>query len=190
MLILGSLAVMFIASEYSTGMIRSSFAATPSRLPVFWAKAIIIAVASYVLTVIGAFVSFFVAVPILNGYKVDIKLDQEGMLSSILLSGLFVAGVALMGLALGTLFRNSAAGIVILVGLLFVVPIAASFLGLLHIDFFTYLPQYFPSNAGSRMLDTGHLDGQLDPWAAGLVFLGWIVVMVIPALFLLKRRDA
>ena len=34
----GTLGVLFMASEYSTGMIRSSLAAVPKRLPVLWGK--------------------------------------------------------------------------------------------------------------------------------------------------------
>ena len=37
-LALGVLGVLVISGEYSTGMIRSSFAAVPKRLPVLWAK--------------------------------------------------------------------------------------------------------------------------------------------------------
>ena len=37
-LAIGVLGVMIISSEYSTGMIRSSFMAVPKRLPVLWAK--------------------------------------------------------------------------------------------------------------------------------------------------------
>ncbi|WP_394940440.1 ABC transporter permease [Psychromicrobium sp. YIM B11713] len=190
MLVLGALAVMFIASEYGTGMIRSSFAAVPRRLPVFTAKALVLIVVTYLVTTVAAFLSFLVAIPILKAYNVDISLDQEGMLSGILLCGLLVAGVALMGLSLGTLLRNSAGGIVVLVGILFVLPIAGNFLQLLPGDFWKYVPDYLPSNAGSRMLATGHTDGLMDPWAAGLVFLAWIVVLLIPAVFLLKKRDA
>lgn len=191
MLILGALAVMMIASEYSTGMIRSSFAAVPARLPVFWGKAIVIVVVSYVFTTVSVFIAYFVSVPILNAYDVKLSLDEPGMLPMLFLSGLLVAGVALMGLALGALLRSSAGSIVVLVGIMFVLPIAASFLQLIPGEFFKYLPQYFPSQAGSRMLSNGeHLDGVLDPWAAGLVFFAWVVVLLAPAAVLLKRRDA
>ncbi len=37
-LAIGVLGVLFITGEYGTGMIRSSMAATPKRLPVLWAK--------------------------------------------------------------------------------------------------------------------------------------------------------
>src|SRR5579862_9102155 len=37
-LAIGALGVLVSAGEYSTGMVRSTFAAVPTRLPVLWAK--------------------------------------------------------------------------------------------------------------------------------------------------------
>ena len=42
-LVLGSLGVLLMAGEYSTGMIRSTLAAVPARLPVLWAKSAVFA---------------------------------------------------------------------------------------------------------------------------------------------------
>ena len=53
-LVLGSLAVLFMSSEYATGMIRSTMNAVPRRTPAFVAKAIILAVISYVITTVAA----------------------------------------------------------------------------------------------------------------------------------------
>ncbi|WP_285728001.1 ABC transporter permease [Psychromicrobium xiongbiense] len=188
--VIGALAVMFIASEYSTGMIRSSFAAVPGRLPVFWAKAIILVVISYVLSVVAFFASFALDAAIFKAYGFDVSLSGKGTLSTIFLTGVYVAGAVLLGLALGALLRNSAGAIVILVGLIFVLPIAGNFLGLIPGDFWKYLPDYFPSEAGARMATAlDHTNGKLDAWQGGLVYLGWILLAAIPALVLLKKRD-
>lgn len=40
-LLIGALGVLFVSGEYSTGMIRSTFAAVPRRRPVLWAKLIV-----------------------------------------------------------------------------------------------------------------------------------------------------
>ena len=40
-LLIGALGVLFVTGEYSTGMIRSTFAAVPKRLPVLWAKLVV-----------------------------------------------------------------------------------------------------------------------------------------------------
>lgn len=189
-LILGALAVLFIASEYGTGMIRSTFAAVPGRLEAYWAKAVVLVVVSYVLTLVAALATFAVSVPILSGYKIDLSLGQEGVMAGILLGGLYVAGVALIGLALGVLLRSSAGAIIVVMALMFVLPFAAQAAQLIPGEFWKHVQEYLPSFAGGRMLETGHIDGLIDPATGGLIFLAWVALFTIPALVVLKRRDA
>ncbi|MCZ2401698.1 ABC transporter permease [Paenarthrobacter sp. Z7-10] len=188
-LILGALAVLFISSEFATGMIRSTFTAVPKRLPAFAAKAIVLVAVSYVLTIVAAFITFLISIPILKAYGVDMDLQRDGVLRGILLGGLYVAGVALIGLSMGALLRNSAGGIIILVALFFVMPFATQLLGLVPGEFWQHVNEYVPSVAGGRMLEIGHRDGFIDPGAGALIFVGWILLFLIPAVLLLKKRD-
>jgi ABC-2 type transport system permease protein len=188
-LVLGSLAVLFMSSEYATGMIRSTMNAVPRRTPAFVAKAIILAVISYIITTIAGVATFLIAMPVFQGIGFDLDWSTDGVLYSIFTGGLYVAGVALIGLSLGTLLRNSAGGITVLVGIFFVLSIAASFLTLIPGEFWKYVPQYIPSDAGGRFLSIGHTDGVIDPWQGGLIFLGYVLLFLIPALFVLKKRD-
>lgn len=188
-LVLGSLAVLFMASEYATGMIRSTMNAVPRRTPAFVAKAIILAVISYVITTIAGLATFLIAMPVFQGIGFDLDWSTDGVLYSIFTGGLYVAGVALIGLSLGTLLRNSAGGITVLVGIFFVLSIAASFLTLIPGEFWKYVPQYIPSEAGGRFLSIGDTDGVIDPWQGGLIFLGYVLVFLVPALIVLKKRD-
>ncbi len=188
-LVLGSLAVLFMSSEYATGMIRSTMNAVPRRTPAFMAKAIILAVISYVITTIAGVATFLIAMPVFQGLGFDLDWSTDGVLYSIFTGGLYVAGVALIGLSLGTLLRNSAGGITVLVGIFFVLSIAASFLTLIPGDFWKYVPQYIPSDAGGRFLSIGHTDGVIDPWQGGLIFLGYVLLFLIPAMIVLKKRD-
>lgn len=188
-LILGSLAVLFMSSEYATGMIRSTMNAVPRRTPAFVAKAIILAVISYVITTIAGAVTFLIAMPVFQGMGFDLDWSTDGVLYSIFTGGLYVAGVALIGLSLGTLLRNSAGGITVLVAMFFVLSIAAGFMTLIPGEFWKYVPQYIPSEAGGRFLSVGHTDGVIDPWHGGLIFLGYVLLFLIPAMIVLKKRD-
>jgi hypothetical protein len=188
-LVLGSLAVLFMSSEYATGMIRSTMNAVPRRTPAFVAKAIILAAISYVITTIAGAATFLIAMPVFQGIGFDLDWSTDGVMYSIFTGGLYVAGVALIGLSLGTLLRNSAGGITVLVGIFFVLSIAASFLTLIPGEFWKYVPQYIPSDAGGRFLSIGHTDGVIDPWQGGLIFLGYVLLFLVPALFVLKKRD-
>lgn len=188
-LVLGSLAVLFISSEYATGMIRSTMNAVPKRTPAFLAKAILLAVISYVITTVAAVATFLIAMPVFQGLGFDLDWSTDGVLYSVFTGGLYVAGVALIGLSLGALLRNSAGGITVLVGLFFVLSIAASFMTLIPGDFWKYVPQYIPSEAGGRFLSIGHVDGIIDPWHGGLIFLGYVLLFLVPAMIVLKKRD-
>ena len=188
-LILGSLAVLFMSSEYATGMIRSTMNAVPRRLPAFAAKAIILAVISYLISATAGVATFLIAMPVFQGMGFDLDWSTDGVLYSILTGGLYVAGVALIGLSLGTLLRNSAGGITVLVGIFFVLSIAAGFMTLIPGEFWKYVPQYIPSEAGGRFLSIGHTDGVIDPWHGGLMFLGYVLLSLIPAMIALKKRD-
>ena len=188
-LILGSLAVLFMSSEYATGMIRSTMNAVPRRLPAFAAKAIILAVITYLISATAGVATFLIAMPVFQGMGFDLDWSTDGVLYSILTGGLYVSGVALIGLSLGTLLRNSAGGITVLVGIFFVLSIAAGFMTLIPGEFWKYVPQYIPSEAGGRFLSIGHTDGVIDPWHGGLIFLGYVLLSLIPAMIALKKRD-
>lgn len=188
-LVLGSLAVMFISSEYTTGMIRSTMNAVPKRLPTFAAKAVVLVVVSYVITTLAAVLTFLLVKPMFAAVPVNLEWSTDGVIYSIFTGGLYVAGVALIGLSLGTLLRSSAGGITVLVALFFVVDIAAAFLLYVPGEFWKYVPQYIPSQAGGRFLAIDHVDGMLDPGIAGLLFLAWVLLFLIPATIMLKKRD-
>src|ERR1700674_2955827 len=70
-LAIGVLGVMIISGEYSTGMIRSTFAAVPKRLPVLWGKAGIFALVTFVLALPSTLIAFFAAQAILKGHSLN-----------------------------------------------------------------------------------------------------------------------
>lgn len=188
-LILGALAVMLISSEFGTGMIRSTMTAVPKRLPAFFAKAVVLVVVSYVLTLLAAIVTTLVAMPIFSAYGVELSFGTDGVVYSILMGGLYVAGVSLIGLSLGTLLRSSAGGIIVLVVVFFLLDVGTQLLTLLPGEFWKNLNQYVPSVAGGRMLEITEKAAFITPFAGGMIFVGWILLFMIPALISLKTRD-
>ncbi|MDP5226851.1 MULTISPECIES: ABC transporter permease [Arthrobacter] len=189
-LVLGSLAVLFLSSEYATGMIRSTMSATPTRLPVFGAKALILAVIGYVLATVTGAITFLITLAIFSDMpEFNLSWNTGGVLQGVFTGGLFVAAVAIMGLSLAALLKSSAGGVTVLIALMFVLDFAGGFIKLIPGDFWKYVPDYFPGSAGGRFLAIGHVDGMLDPWIGGLVLLGWVLLLAVPALIVLKKRD-
>ncbi|WP_418606550.1 hypothetical protein [Georgenia sp. SUBG003] len=62
---------------YSTGMIRSTLAAVPARLPVLAAKAITLVVVTVVVSVVSLGAAFLVSVPFLSDHDLVPALDDS-----------------------------------------------------------------------------------------------------------------
>ena len=185
-LILGSLGVLLMSSEFTTGMARSTFAAVPKRLPAFVAKLVVVIVSAFVLTAVSTYIAGLVAVPILDNFGLKLDLASSQSVKLLLVTSAYVAAVAAIGMALGTLLRNSAGGIMALVGLFFVAPIAFQ---LIPGDFFEEARKYLPGNTINPLTAVEHVPDTLEVWQAALVLGAWVVVPVVLAMILLKKRD-
>ena len=102
-LAIGVLGVLFITGEYGTGMIRSTLAAAPKRLPVLWAKAILFTAVTLVSMEIAALVAFFAGQAALGSHGTTIT--AAGALRATVGTGLYLTVVALLGIALGFIIR-------------------------------------------------------------------------------------
>ena len=189
-LIVGALAVLMISSEFTTGMSRATFAAVPTRWPVLAAKGVYAAVVGFVLTYVGAYIGGLVAQPILANYNLHLDMASGEVQRFMLLNAAYVAAVALMGLALGALLRNSAGAIVTLVALLFVLPIIFQ---LIPGDFFTEARKYLPTNAADAMFEAGSSSAlntaYLEPWQGTLVLVAYVVALLGAGFVTLRQRD-
>lgn len=185
-LILGSLGVLLMSSEFTTGMARSTFAAVPRRLSPFLAKLIVVMVSSFLLTAVSIYIAGLVSLPIVDNYDLKLDLGSSQSVKLLVVNSIYVAAVAAIGMALGTIVRNSAGGIMSLVGLLFVAPIAFQ---LIPGDFFKEANKYLPTSTISPLTAVEHVPETLEAWQAGLVLGAWVIVPVALAMILLKKRD-
>src|ERR1700719_1576859 len=90
-LALGVLGRLAVTSEFSSGMIRATFAAAPRRPLVLPAKAAIIAGVALVAGEILAFVAFGVGELVLKNPAPHASLGQPGVLRAVLLAGVYPA---------------------------------------------------------------------------------------------------
>ncbi len=186
-LILGILGVLFISNEYANGMIRSTFAAVPRRLPVLWAKAVVLAASLAVVMVLAAVVAFFVGQLILGDGQ-NTTLGADGVLRAVVGSGLYLAGIGVMGIAVGALLRNTAGAIAVVVAALLIIP---GLIGVILPDSWSdAITPYLPSTAGSAFSSVTATATSLSPGAGAAVFVGWLVVLLVGAAVLIRRRDA
>lgn len=186
-LAVGVLGVLISAGEYSTGMIRSTLAAVPRRLPVLWSKSAVFGVVAFVLTGIGALASFQLGTLGLDGEKIALTMGDDGVLRSLVGAGLYLGLVGVFGVALGVLLRSSAGAIAVLVGVLLILPGLATLLPNSWED--TVTP-YLPSNAGSAIYALHESSNSLSPGAGLAVFAGWVALTLAGAAYRLARTDA
>ncbi|MFJ9814194.1 ABC transporter permease [Streptomyces sp. NPDC101151] len=186
-LALGVLGVLVTAGEYSTGMIRSTLAAVPRRLPVLWSKAAVFGLVALVVGTLGAFVAFLLGSRIVTGTPAAMGLSHAGALRSLLGAGLYLALVGVLGTALGALLRSVAGGISVLVATLMLIP---GLISLLPSSWQDDISPYLPSNAGRAMFALTHDSTALTPLAGLLVLLAWTVLALTGAAYRLVRGDA
>lgn len=187
-LIAAVLGVLFIAGEYGTGMIRSSLTAVPRRLPVLWAKSIVLFVATFVVGLIATFGAFVVGSVILAGSGFAVPITDPDVLRSVLGGALYLALVAVFALGIGAVVRSSAGGIAVTLGIILILP---TVLQLIPADWALALIPYLLSDAGLGALGLqSGIPGGLEPWQQLLVVLGWVAASLAAGAILMKRRDA
>jgi ABC-2 type transport system permease protein len=185
-LLIGVLGALYVTGEYGTGMIRSTFAAVPRRLPVLGAKTAVFGAVALVAMLIASFAGFFGAQAFLSGYHHSFSLSQSGVLRVVAGTGVYLALIGLLGLALGWILRSTAGAISTLVGILLVVPVLFSAIG----KSVEGIAQYLPSNAGESFISSIHATGMLSPWTGLIVLCAWVLAAFALAAYLVRRRDA
>ena len=188
-LVLGALGVLAFSGEYATGMIRATLAVVPSRLPVLWAKLVVLAGLVLPLSLLAVVAEFFAGTALESARGGSaITLADPGVLRELAGASLYLAVTAFIGLGLGALLRRTAAGLSVFAAVFFVLPIIAAYLPHQISGFGPYLP----SNAGGALWGAGKIFGghQLGLWTGFAVLCGYAVVLVGLAAWQLRRRDA
>ena len=190
-LAIGVLGVMLISGEYSTGMIRSTFAAVPKRLPVLWAKTGVFGLVTLVLAVPSTLIAFFSAQAILkghslNGHDIALSFSDPGVSRAVIGGALYLTLVGLLGLGLGAIVRNAAGRISALAGILFVLP---SLMSVLPASWGNAISPYLPSNAGQAIMQTGNPAHTLAPWTGLGLLAAYTATAIAVAAIQLRRRD-
>jgi hypothetical protein len=161
--------------------------AVPKRLPVLWAKAGTFAVVAFVLMLVSGLIAFFASQSILTQHHVQTTLGHAPALRAVIGAALYMAVLGVFCTGLGAIVRNTAGGIALFAGLLFVLPGLAA---ILPTSTQNAINPYLPSNAGGTILAGAHEPHTLSTWAGFGVFCGYTAIVLLAAAILMKRRDA
>jgi ABC-2 type transport system permease protein len=186
-LLIGALGVLFVSGEFSTGMIRSTFAAVPKRLPVLWAKLIVfVAITAVAMTAVSV-LAFLCAQALLSHFRAGYSLSDPGALRVVIGTGLYLTLGGVIGGAVGWIVRSTPGSLVAYFGIILVVPVLfGSVLGTWGKD----VAQYLPSTAGASFASSIREPHTLGPWTGLAVMAAWAVGAVAVAAIELRRRDA
>jgi ABC-2 type transport system permease protein len=183
----GVLGALVITGEYATGSIRTTLTAVPRRARVLLAKAAVVAAVTFAASLPGVFAAFLVGQRVLAPAHMDASLGEPGVLRAVIGSALYLTLVALLGLGLGVLLRNTAGAIAALVGLLFGLQMVA---GLLPASVADDVNRYLPAPAGLAVTFDGHDPSSLPPWTGLAVFALYTAALLALGAWRLRRADA
>jgi ABC-2 type transport system permease protein len=189
-------AVTAVSGEYSTGMIRLTLVATPGRWRVLAAKAAVTGAATLAAGAVAVLASVLAGGVLLarhgiapaQGYEA-LSLGQGAVLRAAAGSVLYLTLVALLGLGVAAMIRDSAVAIGTVLGLLYLFPILASVAG--SPTWQRHLDQISPMTAGLYIQATTNLRAlPLTPWQGLGVLAAWAAGAMLAGGLLLRFRDA
>jgi len=187
-LAIGVLGVLVVTSEFSSGMIRATFAAAPRRPLVLAAKAAILASVTLVAGEIMAFVAFGVGQAVLKSQFPHAALGQPGVLRAVLMAGAYPALIGLIGLGLGALIRHTAGAISAVVGVLFVLPLILVPLGTsIQNSVGQFMPMLIAENSLTAVKPVAH---SLSPGVGFALLCFYAATALAVGSWQLARRDA
>jgi ABC-2 type transport system permease protein len=189
------LAVLTVSNEYSSGMMRITLAAMPSRQTVLAAKASLLAalvLAAGVVAVLGSVLAGHLILPghgftAARGFH-PVWLSYGPALRAASGSVLYLGLIALMSLGIAVIVRDSAVSTGVVLALLYLFPIILSFIGNEHWQH--RLERWTPTVAGLTIQDTTGLRSlAITPWAGLGVLAIWAAAAMLAGGLVFRFRD-
>jgi ABC-2 type transport system permease protein len=183
--ITGVLGVLVMTSEYSSGLVRVTFAAMPRRGLVLAAKAAVFGTVCLVAGEIAVFASFLGGMAALRSSVPHPSLSDPAVLRAVLMTGAYLALTGLAGLGIGAILRHGAAAVGVLAGGLFVLPLIA---GAATHAVGKFMPELIAGNSLAAVKPVAGFTW--SPWLElGIVAL-YPAALLAAGGWLLVRRDA
>ncbi|MEO3886244.1 ABC transporter permease [Nonomuraea sp. B5E05] len=175
---LGMLGTMSISGEHASGMIDTTFVATPSRARVLMAKAAVLSGAavggSLLISVPGYLFGRFVAA------EFHPSLLPAGTWTVIAGGTLMIVVTTLLGLALGTILRNGAVATAALVAIVLVLPFLA-----MNLPWGEQISPFLPAYPALQLIE--QVPDIMPTWTAFTALAAWAVIPLLIAVITNER---
>ena len=189
------MAALSVTTEYRFGTIRNSFLAVPKRVNVLVSKTLLVALIAAVVGFVTSLIAYFVMKTVAGDGAEGIVLSSGSDWRIVAGNALTFAIAAVISIAVGTLIRQSAGAITILL----LWPLLVESLFNVFGSFGRDLAPWLPFAAGSRFTQDNSmemggesliLENAPSPLQGILIFAATGVVIWLIALVALNRRDA
>jgi ABC-type transport system involved in multi-copper enzyme maturation permease subunit len=188
-----ALGVLFGTSEFKTGTIRTTFAASPRRARVLVAKALVLGGSVFLAGLFASVIAFLIGQRNMrrHGYEPPaypyVSLTDGPALRAIIGSALFLAVLAVFSLGIGTIRRRTVGAIVVVLALVVVPQILAPVMSL---NAEVWINRLTPVAGLAIQRTTERFDDAIAPWAGLAVLAAYAAVAFGFALWQLRKRDA
>jgi ABC-2 family transporter protein len=201
LIVLVVVAVLFVTTEYRRGLIRTSLSATPRRINMLVAKAVVIGGVTFVVGLVAAAVTLPLIRALLrdNGLAL-LAVSAATEVRIVVGTAALIAVVSVLALALGTIMRRSVGAIAAVI-VLTVLPYLLTMAGVLPVQAAQWVLRVTPAAAFAiqqsipayPQVNQAYWPSfgfyPLAPWAGFAVLCGWTAVALGLAGYLLRRRD-
>ncbi|MFF6997366.1 ABC transporter permease [Streptomyces sp. NPDC008313] len=178
-----TLGVLVVSSEYGTGMIRTTFTASPQRYRVLAAKLLIFFAVAFV---VSAFAIGLVGLMASGMHSGASEVSWGG---TVLKGSLYVSLLGVLALAVGSMLRHSAGAITTMLGVVLVPAILPAFL-MMSESMRTLGEKMMDYNAPNALAKIFELDSEGAGGGSQLGLLAGVTGVAIAGAFaLLERRD-
>ncbi|MDF7640260.1 ABC transporter permease subunit [Bifidobacterium sp. ESL0784] len=202
-ILIGVVAILSITGEYGTSSVQMSLVVNPRRVMFMNAKAVAVAIYSFVLSLVMLLVSWGLLEAMLSGSKQTPLGSKERWLPLIVVLGgaAMVTLVAEFALGLGAMLRSTAGGVVVFIA---IYTMSTSILGIIyglskHMQWAMELSNLMPSSLVDTFMSgpspvsapSQLPKGWFVPnwWQSGLLMLAWAAVFYIVGTFIVRKRD-
>lgn len=185
-LAIAAFGVLCMTREYSTGMIAVTFLAQPSRLRVLGAKLLTHAAVAAVAGACACAAAFAVGQALLDTKGLAVSWSASRLPWALLGGVVYLVLLCIWGVALGALFRTSAAAITWMASLLVVAPVIVQ---ILPADIVTRVERWLPAQIGTTAMSSHPNPNMFSPWTGLALLAGYVVLTLIGGAWRMARTD-
>ncbi|MBY8866459.1 MULTISPECIES: ABC transporter permease [Streptomyces] len=184
-----TLGVLTTASEYGTGMIRTTATACPARGRILTAKALVFFLVAFTVTLVSTVLVALAQTAMLDGSGARQPTGGEWFKATVGVS-LYIALLGLVSLLIGSVLRHSAGGITIMIGVVLAPLVIALFMATRSLEKVrTALFEYSIPNQLGVFYSSSLSDSGPSGWDPLWIMLGVAAAAFAGAWALLEKRD-